>query len=73
MEFMVVFEQGPTTVGAYVPDLPGCVAVGATHEEAHRLITEAIQMHLEGMREDGEPLPTPVSSAAVITVPSFAA
>ncbi len=73
MNFVVIFEQGPTSVGAYVPDLPGCVAVGATREEAHRLITEAIQMHLEGMREDGEPLPTPVSSASVITLPSFAA
>lgn len=73
MEFTVVFEQGPTSVGAYVPDLPGCVAVGTTREEAYRLITEAIQMHLEGLREDGEPLPTPVSSAAVITVPPFAA
>ena len=73
MEFTVIFEQGPTSVGAYVPDLPGCVAAGATREETERLIREAIQLHLEGMRDDGEPLPTPVSSASVITLPSFAA
>jgi predicted RNase H-like HicB family nuclease len=73
MEFIVIFEQGPTSVGAYVPDLPGCVAVGATHKEAHQLIVDAIRMHLEGMREDGEPWPTPVSSATTITIPTFAA
>ena len=72
MHFMVSVEQGPTSVGAYVPDLPGCVAVGATKEEAQTLITEAIQMHLEGMQADGEALPHPVSSAAVISLPSFA-
>ena len=53
MNFVVIFERGPTSVGAYVPDLPGCVAVGATQEEAQTSITEAIRMHLEGMREDG--------------------
>jgi predicted RNase H-like HicB family nuclease len=73
MNFVVILEQGPTSVGAYVPDLPGCVAVGSTLAEAQALITEAIRMHLEGMRDDGEPLPTPVSSATVIEVPSFAA
>jgi predicted RNase H-like HicB family nuclease len=73
MNFVVIFEQGPTSVGAYVPDLPGCVAVWATQEEAQTLIREAIRMHLMGMQEDGEPLPTPVSSCAVITLPSFAA
>jgi len=73
MNFLVIFERGPTSVGAYVPDLPGCVAVGETLEEAQTLITEALQMHLEGMREDGEPLPTPVSSSTTIELPSFAA
>jgi predicted RNase H-like HicB family nuclease len=73
MTFVVIFERGPTSIGAYVPDLPGCVAIGITLEEAHRLITEAMQMHLEGMEEDGEVLPLPVSSATDITLPSFAA
>jgi len=73
MKFRVIFEDGPTSIGAYVPDLPGCVAVGTTREETTQLITEAIQMHLEGMREDGIPLPTPVSSSTIISVPSFAA
>ena len=73
MKFVVIFERGPTSVGAYVPDLPGCVAVGTTLEEAQALITDAMQMHLAGMQEDGEVLPIPVSSATDITLPSFAA
>ncbi len=69
MHYTVIFEHGPTSVGAYVPDLPGCVAVGTTEEEARALITEAIQMHLDGLREDGLPVPASLSSSAVITVP----
>ena len=61
MRYAVVIEKGPTSVGAYVPDLPGCVAVADTVEEARRLIADAIQVHLEGMREDGEPIPEPSS------------
>ena len=61
MRYAVVIEKGPTSVGAYVPDLPGCVAVADTVDEARRLIADAIQVHLEGMREDGEPIPTPSS------------
>jgi predicted RNase H-like HicB family nuclease len=61
MRYAVVYEKGPTSVGAYVPDLPGCVAVANTIEEARRLIASAIQVHLEGMREDGEPIPEPSS------------
>lgn len=57
MTYSVIFERGLTSVGAYVPDLPGCVAVGDTLEEAQTLITDAMQMHLDGMREDGEVLP----------------
>jgi predicted RNase H-like HicB family nuclease len=69
MEFAVIFEQGPTSVGAYVPDLPGCVAVGATMDEARQLIQDAMTMHLAGLLEDGEPLPTPASHSAMVTVP----
>jgi predicted RNase H-like HicB family nuclease len=68
MQFIVIFEHGPTSVGAYVPDLPGCVAVGQTEDEARQLITEAIAIHLAGMREDGLPVPVPMSTSTVVTV-----
>ncbi|TGN02295.1 type II toxin-antitoxin system HicB family antitoxin [Leptospira dzoumogneensis] len=54
-----MIEKGPTSFGAYVPDLPGCVAVGETEEEVTKLIKEAIEFHLEGLRKDGEPIPAP--------------
>lgn len=53
MRYMVIVEQGDSSFGAYVPDLPGCVAVGETKEEVLRLIQEAIELHLEDMREEG--------------------
>jgi predicted RNase H-like HicB family nuclease len=59
--YAIVIEKGPTNFGAYVPDLPGCVATGATVEETERLLREAIVLHLEGMRADGIPLPDPSS------------
>lgn len=68
MKFLVVIEEGPESFGAYVPDLPGCVAVGATRAEAIALIQEAIEFHLDGMRADGEPLPQLNSSAASVEV-----
>ncbi|MBD2090258.1 type II toxin-antitoxin system HicB family antitoxin [Microcoleus sp. FACHB-1515] len=61
MRYAVVIEQGETSYGAYVPDLPGCVAVGETLDEVRELIHEAVQFHLEGLREDGEPIPPPRS------------
>lgn len=61
MRYAIVIEKGPSSYGAYVPDLPGCVAVGETVEEARTLIQEAIAFHLEGLQEDGEPIPEPVS------------
>ena len=57
----VVIEQGETSYGAYVPDLPGCVAVGETLDEVRELINEAVQFHLEELREDGEPISPPKS------------
>jgi predicted RNase H-like HicB family nuclease len=57
MEYVVIVEQGDTSFGAYVPDLPGCVAVGETEEEAMQLIREAIEMQVESLREYGEHLP----------------
>ncbi|NJP09736.1 MAG: type II toxin-antitoxin system HicB family antitoxin [Leptolyngbyaceae cyanobacterium RU_5_1] len=61
MRYAVVIEKGKTSYGAYVPDLPGCVAVGETFEEVKTLIQEAIAFHLEGLREDGGIIPEPVS------------
>jgi predicted RNase H-like HicB family nuclease len=61
MRYAVIFEKGPTSVGAYVPDLPGCVAVGQTAEEVRKLIAEAIEFHVEGLRRAGEPVPEPTS------------
>ncbi|MGA1193182.1 MAG: type II toxin-antitoxin system HicB family antitoxin [Kiritimatiellia bacterium] len=62
--YAVVIEKGPSSWGAYVPDLPGCVAVGKTSAEARKMIREAIEFHLEGMQLAGETLPKP---SAIIT------
>lgn len=64
----MVIEKGETSYGAYVPDLPGCMAVGETREEALELIKEAIEFHLEGLRERGEPIPEPCSSSELVDV-----
>jgi len=61
MRYAVVIETSGSNFSAYVPDLPGCVATGATLEETESAIREAIEFHLEGLREDGTPIP-PASS-----------
>lgn len=61
MRYAIIIEKGETSYGAYVPDLPGCVAVGETLEEIEALIREAIEFHIEGLREDGLPIPEPTS------------
>jgi predicted RNase H-like HicB family nuclease len=66
--YAVVIEKAPGNYSAYVPDLPGCVATGATPEEAQREIREAIEFHLEGMRDAGEPIPEPTSQLAYVEV-----
>jgi len=68
MRFTVIYEKGPASWGAYVPDLPGVISVGDSREEVERLIQEAIELHLEGMREEGLPIPAPSSVAGVIEV-----
>jgi predicted RNase H-like HicB family nuclease len=68
MEYVVIVEQGDTSFGAWVPDLPGCVAVGETRHEAIQLIREAIEMHIENLRENGEPVPPPHSFVEKIAV-----
>jgi predicted RNase H-like HicB family nuclease/uncharacterized protein YegP (UPF0339 family) len=62
MRYAVIIEEGENSFGAYVPDLPGCAAVGETREEVLKLIQEAIEFHIEGLREDGRPVPEPPSS-----------
>jgi predicted RNase H-like HicB family nuclease len=68
MRYAVIVEEGESSFGAYVPDLPGCAAVGETKEEVLQLIQEAIEFHLEGLREDGQPIPEPSSSIEYIEV-----
>jgi predicted RNase H-like HicB family nuclease len=65
---MVVIKQGEDSYGAYVPDLPGCVAVGDTREEVLELIQEAIVLHLEMLKEDGLPIPRPHSVSEYVAV-----
>ena len=68
MRYMVVVERGETSWGAHVPDLPGCVVVGETREEALRLIREALEFHIEGLHQDGLPVPTPTSEGEFVEV-----
>ena len=66
MRYAVIIEKGENSYGAYVPDLPGCVAVGDTVEEVKTLIKEAIEFHLEGMLEDDDEIPQPSSAIEYI-------
>ena len=68
MTYTVIFEKGPTSWGAYVPDLPGVISVGDSREEVETLIHEAIEFHLAGMRDEGLPVPVPSSFAGVVNV-----
>ena len=68
MSYAVVIEKGPTSFGASVPDLPGCFAVGSTREKVERLIQEAIALHIEGLREDGLPVPEPSTEVVFVDV-----
>jgi predicted RNase H-like HicB family nuclease len=71
-KYAVIYEKTGTGYSAYVPDLPGCITTGPTREEAERLIREAIEFHLAGMREDGEPIPEPTTVAVMLPVESIA-
>ena len=68
MKYLVVIEQGPSSYGAYVPDLPGCIAVGETRDETIELIHEAIEFHLEGIKQEGLSVPQPHSSSEFVEV-----
>jgi predicted RNase H-like HicB family nuclease len=64
----VIIEKGENSFGAYVPDLPGCMVVGETRDEAKQLIQEAIEFHLEGLKEEGLAIPEPASSSELVEV-----
>lgn len=68
MRYAVVIENAGANFSAYVPDLPGCVATGATVAEAEAAIREAIVFHLDGLREDGSPIPPPLSTVEYVEV-----
>jgi predicted RNase H-like HicB family nuclease len=68
MEYLVVIEEGKSSYGAHIPDLPGCVAVGETRREVLKLIREGIGLHVEAMRKAGEPIPPPDSKSEVVKI-----
>ncbi|MBI4692460.1 MAG: type II toxin-antitoxin system HicB family antitoxin [Gammaproteobacteria bacterium] len=68
MRYAIVIEKAGNNYSAYVPDLPACVASGATPEDAERSMREAIEMHLAGLREDGLPIPLPSSRVQYVEV-----
>jgi predicted RNase H-like HicB family nuclease len=70
MKYLVIIEKGPTSFGAYVPDLPGCVAVAKTRQKVKRLIREAIQLHVEDMRGRGYPIPKPTAASEMVELQS---
>jgi predicted RNase H-like HicB family nuclease len=70
MNFAVIYEKTSTGYSAYVPDLPGCVAGGATFKETAELIRGAIGIHLESMHEDGDSIPEPTIFAGCVAVPT---
>ncbi len=68
MQYLVVLEKGPGSFGAHVPDLPGCIAVGETKMEVLKLVREAIEFHLEGLKLDGQPIPLPSSTSELVEI-----
>jgi predicted RNase H-like HicB family nuclease len=68
MRYMIVIEEGEKSYGAYVPDLPGCIAVGETEDEVKQLIQEAIGFHLEDLSESGAVIPQPISRSSYVEV-----
>ena len=70
MRYAIVIEKAPSNYAAYVPDLPGCIATGASVQETESLIREAIEFHLEGLKADGVPIPPPSSKVEYIDVPA---
>ena len=73
MKYAVLIEKGDTSYGASVPDLPGCIAVGKTLEEVQQLMREAIAFHIEGLKEDGIPIPEPTTLCEYVELQEGAA
>ncbi len=69
MRYLIIIEQAEHNLSAYVPDLPGCVTTGATRDEVITNMREAIELHFQGLREDGEPIPAANSEPAFVEVP----
>jgi predicted RNase H-like HicB family nuclease len=72
MQFAIVIERSANGFGAYVPDLPGCVAVAESEDELRALIQEAIELHLESLCEDNDPIPQPATTVDYVDVPHAA-
>jgi len=68
VKYLIVIEPTSTGFSAYSPDLPGCVSTGATRDEVERNMQEAIELHLEGLREEGYPIPEPSSSSSYVEI-----
>jgi predicted RNase H-like HicB family nuclease len=68
MRYMVIIEQGPTSFGAYVPDLPGCIAAAETKQEVLQLIQEAIEFHFEALKDEGMSVPLPHSYSEFVEI-----
>ncbi len=68
MQYLVVIEQGNSSFGAYVPDLPGCIAAADTREEVAALIQEAIELHIEDLKAQGHQVPSPHSIGELVSV-----
>jgi predicted RNase H-like HicB family nuclease len=68
VRYAVIIEKGPQSYGAYVPDLPGCVAAAETRQEVMSLIQEAMAFHIEGLKRDGRPVPAPSSVVEFVDV-----
>jgi len=68
MKYLIVIEPTSTGYSSYSPDLPGCVSTGSTREECETNMHEAIEFHLDGLREEGEPLPQPMTTAAFVEI-----
>ena len=72
MKYIVIIEKSDKGYGAYVPDLPGCIAAADTENEVKQLIKEAIEFHIEGLQEVGEPIPVPSSESIYVEVEAAA-
>jgi predicted RNase H-like HicB family nuclease len=70
VKYLIVIEKSKTGYSAYSPDVPGCVATGSTKSRAEKAMREAIEFHLEGLRADGQKVPSPRSSSAYVEVPA---